>query len=186
MPVFLTDEEYRTLEAVCGRLIPSELAPGAMEAGAADYIDGLLGAFSFDPPRIWAAGPFSGRHGGDPGFGTYLPLSPLEELAWRIRLEGSQGRPDREFNGPVEGLQQTYRDGLAALGTAFAYEDDAIQDERLRSVPDFATVVYEHCCEAMYGPPEYGGNRDLAGWNLIGFAGDVQPRGYPDEEVSGP
>jgi hypothetical protein len=38
----------------------------------------------------------------------------------------------------------------------------------------------------MYGPPEYGGNRDLAGWRSIGFEGDVQPRGWTDAEVSEP
>ena len=32
---------------------------------------------------------------------------------------------------------------------------------------------------------EYGGNRDRAGWRAIGFEGDVQPRGYTDDEVSG-
>ena len=44
----------------------------------------------------------------------------MEELAWRTRIEGSQGLPEREFNGPVVGLQQRYRDGLAALGADFA------------------------------------------------------------------
>ena len=38
----------------------------------------------------------------------------------------------------------------------------------------------------MYGAPEYGGNRDLVGWRYIDFEGDVQPRGYTDEEVSSP
>ena len=38
----------------------------------------------------------------------------------------------------------------------------------------------------MYGAPEYGGNRDLVGWRSIGFEGDVQPRGYTDDEVSLP
>jgi hypothetical protein len=38
----------------------------------------------------------------------------------------------------------------------------------------------------MYGAPEYGGNRGLIGWISIGFAGDVQPRGYSDAEVSEP
>ena len=44
--------------------------------------------------------------------------------------------------------------------------------------------MFAHCCEGMYGAPEYGGNRDLAGWEAIGFAGDVQPRGFTDVEVS--
>ena len=37
----------------------------------------------------------------------------------------------------------------------------------------------------MYGDPVYGGNRDFAGWDSIGWIGDIQPRGYTDEEVSG-
>ena len=38
----------------------------------------------------------------------------------------------------------------------------------------------------MYGPPEYGGNRGLAGWGYTRWPGDVQPRGYRDDEVTGP
>lgn len=185
MPVFLTPHEYACLAAVCARLIPSDAGPGATEAGVVDYIDALLGAFAFDPPRIWAAGPYSGRHGGDAGFSEFLPLSPLEELAWRIRIEGTQGLPDRQFNGPVVGLQERYRAGLAALGADFVTITPAEQDDRLGQDEDFTTLVYEHACEGMYGPPEYGGNRDLVGWRAISFEGDIQPRGYTDAQVSG-
>ncbi len=186
MPVFLTDEEYTILKSVCSRLIPSEDGPGATEAGVVDYIDILLGAFSFDPPRIWAAGPYSGRHGGDAGFAEFLTLSPFEELAWRIRIEGSMGLAEREVNGPVVGLQQRYREGLAALGSGFPDSAPSEQDSALRAQADFAALAFEHACEGMYGAPEYGGNRDLVGWGLIEFAGDVQPRGYTDAEVSEP
>ena len=34
-------------------------------------------------------------------------------------------------------------------------------------------------------PRPRGGNRDLAGWRAIRYEGDVQPRGYTDEEVTG-
>lgn len=111
MPTWLTIDEYRTLTAVCERLIPADQTPGAAEAGVPDYIDGLLGAFSFDPPRIWAGGSFSGRHGGQPGFARFHCLTALDELAWRTRIEGSLGRPEREFNGVVVGLQERYRGG---------------------------------------------------------------------------
>ena len=40
-----------------------------------------------------------------------------------MRIEGSQGMPEREFNGPVVGLQERYREGLAALGEDFAEVD---------------------------------------------------------------
>src|SRR5437870_3603436 len=127
MAAFFTDAEYAVVEAACAQLIPTDDDPGATEARVVDYVDGLLGAFSFDPPRIWAGGPFSGRHGGARGFVHFHRLTPLDELAWRTRIEGSLGIPEREFNGPVVGLQQRYRAGIAALGTDFA---DASSDEQ--------------------------------------------------------
>ena len=103
-----------------------------------------------------------------------------------MRIEGSCGLPEREFNGPVIGLQQRYREDLAALGADFAVLEPSEQDARLRSLGDFTDLLYGHVCEGMYGAPEYGGNRGLAGWTSIGFDGDVQPRGWTDAEVSNP
>ena len=186
MPVWLTDAEYRTLAAACERLVPADGGTGATEVGAADYIDVLLGAFSFDPPRIWAGGPTSGRFGGEPGFASFHSLTPIEELAWRIRIEGTKGMPEREFNGAAEGWQDRYRRGLADLGEDFCDVPGEEQDARLRAGQSFTDLMYEHCCEGIYGAPEYGGNRDMAGWRALGFAGDVQPRGWTDAEVSAP
>src|SRR6202012_1755933 len=101
-------------------------------AGVADYIDGFLGAFTVDPPRIWAGGPTSVRRGGEAAFATFHRMAPRDELAWRMRLDGSQGKPEREFNGPVVGLQERYRDGLAALGADFTEVDGRGQRRRLR------------------------------------------------------
>lgn len=186
MPTWLTDSEYRVLGAACARLIPAfDGEPGALEAGVPDYIDTLLGAFAFDPPRIWAGGPTSGRHGGVAAFGNFHRLSRLDELAWRMRIEGSAGIPEREFNGPVVGWQERYRTGLAALGADFCECAGEEQDDRLRASA-LTELLYAHCCEGMYGPPEYGGNRDGVAWEAIGFAGDVQPRGWSDAEVSQP
>ena len=187
MPVWLSEQEYATLRAACAQMLPSDQgAPGADEAGVADYIDTFLGAFTFEPPRIWAGGPTSGRTGGVAGFARFIPLSPLDELAWRMRIEGSQGLPEREFNGPVKGLQQRYREGLVALGDDFTEVDGTEQRRRLRADEDFCSLLWEHCCEGMYGAPEYGGNRDCVGWASIDYEGDVQPRGYSDAEVSQP
>src|SRR5205085_1998033 len=57
-----------------------------------------------------------------------------------------------------------------------------------------------HTAEGMFSVPEYGGNRNRVGWQLIGFDGDSQPLGYtlgfdeaaqsyierPDKPNSGP
>lgn len=184
--VYLSPADAEVLRAAVDRLVPPFGAhPGAAALGAVDYIDGLLGAFTFDPPRIFAGGPFSGRKGGAASFADFIPLSALEELTWRTRIEGSQGRAEREFNGPVVGWQETYRAGIDALGADFAHVDGDEQDARLDALGDFRALLYVHACEGCYGAPEYGGNRDGAGWDAIGFAGDAQPRGYTDEEVSG-
>ena len=183
---FLTQREYEVISQLADRLLPphGEFAGGGA-AGTADYVDLVLGAFNFDPPRIWAGGPFSGRYGGEASFGEFLRLSALEELAWRIRIEGSRGVAERELNGPVTGWQQEYRDGIAELGADFATLPAVDQDGRLDAVPEFKQLLYEHACEASYGAPEYGGNRELTGWRAIGYAGDVQPRGWSDAEVTG-
>jgi hypothetical protein len=185
-PRHLDPSSFAVLEAACERLVPrTDRHPGARALGVADYIDGLLGAFAVDPPRIWAGGPFSGRYGGAPGFAEFLPLSPLEELAWRTRIEGSQGIPERERLGPVPGWQEDYRAGIAALGADFTTVDGDEQDRRLDALPAFKELLHQHACEGAYGAPEYGGNRDGAGWAAIDFPGDVQPRGYTDDEVTG-
>ena len=173
---FLTPHEYEVVRALADRLLPphSEFVGGAT-AGTADYVDAILGAFNVDPPRVWAGGPYSGRYGGEAGFDEFLPLSRIEELAWRTRIEGSLGIPEREWNGPVRGWQEIYRDGIAALG----------DDLDLHAQPELQQLLFEHACEACYGAPEYGGNRDLTGWRAIGYAGDVQPRGWSDAEVTG-
>jgi hypothetical protein len=187
VPIWLTDAEYEKLVAACDRIVPADASgPGAVAGGAPEYIDGLLGAFTFDPPRIWAGGPTSGRHGGAEGFARFHRLSALDELAWRMRIEGSQGIAEREFNGPVAGLQERYRNGLAALGDDYCELGPLEQEEALRSMPEFATMLFHHVCEGMYGPPEYGGNPDGIAWRSIGYEGDTQPRGWTDQEVSDP
>jgi hypothetical protein len=169
---FFDDEQRAVIAAAVDRLIPPlGDHPGGAALGVVDYIDTLLGAFSFDPPRIFAGGPFSGRAGGEAAFDRFTPLTRNQERAWRTRIDT---------------WQREYRDGIASLGTDFASAPPSEQDARLDAVPKFKTLLYEHACEGAYGAPEYGGNRELAGWRAIGFPGDVQPRGYTDAEVSGP
>jgi hypothetical protein len=183
---FLTDHEHAVVRAAADVLIPPlDQHPGGAELGVAEYVDRLLGAFTADPPLIFAGGPFSGRAGGEASFGEFLPLSEHEELAWRTRIEGSRGIAAREFNGPVRGWQQIYREGIEALGDDFCDVDPSEQVQRLRANPELRRLLYQHACEGAYGAPEYGGNTGLAGWRAISFEGDVQPRGYTDEEVSG-
>src|SRR5262249_9449530 len=152
---FFDEHELGVLAAAVDRLIPpdDEGALGASSTGVVEYIDTLLGAFTFDPPRIFAGGPYSGRWGGDPSFDRWLALRPKAAIAWRTRIEGAQGQPEREFNGAVVGLQQRYRDALISLGSDFADVAAEEQDRRLDADRSFKRLLYEHACEGMYGDP---------------------------------
>jgi hypothetical protein len=195
---FLTEDELATLRAVVDRFVPGppeDVDDGALVARCAEAIDALLAAFAVDPPLIFAGAPFSDR-GGAPrnDFVDFLPLDAYEQAAWRLRIEGSLGRPEREFNGPVTGFQQVYRDGLAALdevsGGSFAALPVPARELALRSddpaVQALVDVAFPHTLELLYGAPEYGGNLDLLGWRYTGYDGDTLPRGYTREEVENP
>lgn len=196
-PGFLTDDELTILRALVDRIVPGRQEdpdpdPGAVVAGCADAIDALLAAFSAEPPRIFAGAPFSDR-GGHPvnQLEEFLPLDSYESRAWRLRIEGSQGRPESEFNGPVTGFQTVYREGLRALGPEFATTSDPMRDVTLRTSSDpnvaaLLDVAVPHTLQFMYGAPEYGGNADLVSWRYTNYDGDVQPRGYTREQVENP
>jgi hypothetical protein len=200
---FLTVAELDTLRAVTARFLPGppeDPDPGALEAHCAEAIDLLLGAFRFSPPLIHAGGPFSNRAGASHNdFADFVPLDAHAELGWRIRIEGSLGRKEREFAAPVVGLQQEYRTGLAhlddrsaALGAAdfsslaVPLQIVVLSDPSDDAVQSFVGTALSNTLDAMYGPPEYGGNHNLAGWQSVDWQGDTQPRGFSAAQVSSP
>ncbi len=198
---FLTARELDTLRAVTARFIPGppdDPDPGAVEAGVAEAMDLLLAAFTLASLPIHAGGPFSNRAGAaHDDFADFVPMDAHAELGWRIRIEGSKGLAEREFAGPVVGLQDIYRNGLAQLdararkrfgadfvGTQSSAQDLLLSDPTETELRPFVDAAFAHTLEAMYGPPEYGGNRHLAGWKYTHWDGDNQPTGYSDARVS--
>ena len=178
---FLSEEQLATLAAVVDRVVPGDDGtPGALEAGAHESIDALLGAFRTDPPRIYAGGPFSDRAGSRVNhFERFLPLDAYEQRAWR---------------GKVRRFQETYTAGLDALAAStpgFAVlpgpaRDLVLQTSKDPAVTAMTGLAVTHAFEGTWGAPEYGGNRDTLGWQAIGFEGDRQPRGYTEDEVLNP
>jgi hypothetical protein len=99
----------------------------------------------------------------------------------------------------VTGLQESYRAGLAhldqraraAFGVDFASAPAPAQDAVLGDASDdqvqsLVGAALANTLEAMYGPPEYGGNRGLVGWTSNGWLGDRQPTGFTAAQVSNP
>jgi len=136
-------------------------------------------------------------------FKRVVPLTRLQEIRWRAELFGSASMPGvTDFNdaalGPLVGLRDVYRSGLAKiedisvattgkhfgeLGTAdqdrvFAKLPAAFQPDARRGGLRFHILVIMHTLEGCFSVPEYGGNRKLGGWKMVGLEGDDQPLGY--------
>ncbi len=196
------DTEWRTLGALADAVLPPDDQPGGAALGAGWYINTLLTAFDYDPPAIHAGGPFSGRHpypnatGGTASqsfppddFATFMPLSRVAEKAWRLRLLGSAGVPGGGPNdgvtGPVIGLRDVVKNGIAQAiqnapeGTPI---EQLTADQRTTLFgsldKDFQQAFAELVVEAALSAPEYGGNGQLGGWNMVHIDGDTQPLGY--------
>jgi hypothetical protein len=183
-PGFFTDEQRAALAALADSVLP-----GAAALGAVEYIEQLLTAFDFDPPRIHAGGPFSGRRPfGRAGaasdafppadFQHWVPLDRVGERAWRLRLYGSQ---EGDPLGPVTGLRPLLEAGAAraasARSTSAAW---SAQTDEFRA--RFAELVLE----ASACDPVYAGNRGEAGWRALHFEGDSLPLGFmPFDEGAG-
>jgi hypothetical protein len=198
----LSAERLRTLRALSAHWIPGppeDPDPGAEQAGAADYIDLLLGAFTRGRPPIFAGGPFSHREGGGPNhFAEFLPLDALDERIWRTRIEGSRGLAEREWNGPTKGWQAQYDEGLDALeasalrffrrsfATLSRWQREAVLEWLPGAPAEFLALAFEHTLEGSYGAPEYGGNRERAGWSYTRWPGDHQPQAYTRAQISEP
>jgi hypothetical protein len=177
---FFTAHQAAVVEAATARIAPgphddpAEAGhPGAREAGVTGYIDTMLA--SLPAEKVFAGGPWSNRHTSGPNLmARFAPLDPVAKIAWHKRLTGWQA----QYRFGIEQL-----DKLA--GGDFSRETHAEQDKILAaaSVSEFTSLLFEHTIEGLYASPEYGGNRGLAGWQEIGFPGDIQPRGYTADEV---
>ena len=69
--------------------------------------------------------------------------------------------------GPWE--QHAWRQRVAAWRAVY---DRVIAGEH---APGDRRVVHTHACEATYGDPAYGGNRDERGWQRIAFPAPLHP-----------
>ena len=160
--LYFTADEAAAVEAIVDRLIPSDDAgPGGRAAGCAVFIDRqLAGAFG-DARRLYMRPPFMP---GTAQQGLQSPLVPKER--YRVTLAALEAYCKATFAGK----------GFAAL-------DGAQQDQVLTGLEKgeiklkdadakvFFELVLGNTMEGFFADPIYGGNRDMAGWKLVGFPG---------------
>jgi len=160
--LYLTADEAAAVEAIVDRLIPpDESGPGGKAAGCAVFIDRqLAGAFG-DARMLYMRPPFAM---GTPSQGPQSSVLPKE----RYRLS-------------LAALDEYCKGGFD--GRSFATLDAAQQDHILTGLENgeiklkdgsgkvFFEAILANTIEGFFADPIYGGNRDMAGWKLIGFPG---------------
>lgn len=159
--LFLNTDEAAFLEAACARLIPADdSGPGALEAGVVNYLDKQLGGAWGAGERLYRSGPWKG---GTPSQGYQLPFTPAE--LFRTALKAIHD----EFQGEGPPFQQRPE----AEQIAWLKRIESGEHPDLGPIPAkvFFQMLWDMTLEGFWADPVYGGNRDMAGWRLIGFPG---------------
>lgn len=159
--LFFTAPEAAFIEAALASLIPvDELGPGAREAGVACFIDRELAGAYGAAARTYRQGPWPE---GTPEQGFQSPLTPKE--IYRVAIAETNALCRARHGQPFDGLDAMQREevlkglesGTIALGSV--------------SARIFFSLLWANCQEGFFADPIYGGNRDKAGWALVGFPG---------------
>jgi len=164
---FFSADEAKEIDAITSRIIPADDTPGAHEAGVVYFIDRGLITFSVDEQKTYREG--------------------LPEL---------QSRVAEMFQGKSKFSELTPEQQDEVL---HSFDDSSQQGQRqrggLRSRPgaqNFFETLRQHTIAGFLIDPDYGGNRDAAGWKVIGREREhmFQPpfgyydKGYPGWEVA--
>ena len=157
----LTATEHAFIVAAVDTLIPAdELSPSGSDCGVATFVDRqLAGAYGMGA-RLYRQGPFPKAK---PELGYQLSLNPRE--FFRAGIEEANAWSRKTYGRDFDRLSEQDRE--AALK---AMENDKAQFAGFSSRMFFDALL-QIAMEGFFADPVYGGNRDMAGWKMVGYPG---------------
>jgi gluconate 2-dehydrogenase gamma chain len=161
---FLNLEEAAFVEAMVDHMVPADdLSPKGTDIGINLYIDRALAGAWGKGDRLYMQGPWKK---GVPSQGYQLPLTPAQFYRAGITATNAHCRKtySKRFDQLTEAQREEVLQGLAA---------GRINFEGGLPVREFWTMAYQTVIEGMFADPIHGGNRNKAGWRLIGFPGAI-------------
>jgi gluconate 2-dehydrogenase gamma chain len=162
---FLNLEEAAFVEALVDHMIPAdEHSPKGTDVGLNIYIDRALAGAWGKGDRLYMQGPWKP---GVPSQGYQLPLTPAE--LYRAGIAATNAHCRATYGGKTfDALDEKQREEvLVGLSTARITFTGSVP------VRTFWTTVYQTVMEGMFADPIHGGNRNKAGWKMIGFPGVI-------------
>ena len=157
----LTATEHAFIVAAVDTIIPAdELSPSGSACGVATFVDRqLAGAYGMGA-RLYRQGPFPKAK---PELGYQLSLNPRE--FFRAGIESANAWTRKTYGKDFDRLSETERE--TALR---AMEDDKAPFPGFSSRMFFDALL-QITMEGFFADPIYGGNRDMAGWKMVGYPG---------------
>jgi gluconate 2-dehydrogenase gamma chain len=165
----LNATEHAFIVAAVDTIIPAdELSPSGSACGVATFIDRqLAGAYGMGA-RLYRQGPFPKAK---PELGYQLSLNPRE--FFRAGIESANAWTRKTYGKDFDRLSESDRE--VALK---AMEDDKAPFLGFSSRMFFDALL-QITMEGFFVDPIYGGNRDMAGWKMVGYPG--LPATYREE-----
>jgi gluconate 2-dehydrogenase gamma chain len=161
---FLNLDEAAFVEALVDHMVPAdEISPKGTDLGVNIYIDRALAGSWGKGDRLYMQGPWKQ---GAPSQGYQLPLTPAQ--LYRAGIEATNAHCRKAYGKSFDRIEAAQREEvLAGLSTGKIAFDNGLP------VRMFWTTLYQTVVEGIYSDPIYGGNRDKAGWAIIGFPGMI-------------
>jgi len=159
--MFLSQAEVAFLDAAVSHLIPKdELGPGAKEAGCTYFIDQQLFGGYGSMARKYTQGPWPE---GTPQQGYQSQLTPAG--VYRAGIRDTNAYCQKTYGKTFDALSRQQQDEVLK-----GLEGGKVELEHVRA-PFFFNMMLNNTIEGFFSDPVYGGNKDKAGWKLVGFPG---------------
>ena len=182
---FLNLDEAAFVEVLVDHMVPADtLTPKGTDLGINIYIDRALAGAWGKGERLYMQGPWKQ---GTPSQGYQLPLTPAQ--LYRAGIVATNAHCRKTYGKSFDRIETAQREEvLVGLSKSTITFDNGLP------VRVFWGTLYQTVMEGMFSDPIYGGNRNKAGWALIGFPGVIavhrdhveQYRGkpFPNKPVS--
>src|SRR5882757_4795909 len=161
---FFNLDEAAFIEKLVDHMIPAdEISPKGTDLGVNVYIDHALAGSWGKGDRLYMQGPWKP---GAPSQGYQLPLTPAQ--LYRAGIAATNAHCLKAYGKSFDRIDGAQREEvLTGLSTGKNAFDNGLP------VRVFWTTLYQTVIEGMYSDPIHGGNRNKAGWKLIGFPGAI-------------
>ena len=160
----LNPEEAAFIEAVVDHMVPAdEYSPKGTDLGLIIYIDRALAGGWGKGDRLYMQGPWKQ---GVPIQGYQLPLTPAE--LYRTGIAAANAFCVKTYGKTFDKIGADQRQEFLV-----GMQGGKVNFENGPPARVFFATLYANVMEGMFSDPIYGGNRDKAGWKLIGFPGVI-------------